>query len=184
MAIFNKNKASAQEIRTFSAGNPTLGISPNIYEWAELPSRIVLNGIVPLNYIQIDLENQMVGANLPVVFTKGRIEYRETFSKRYEDCIIISHKDPPTSYFDFLLTCRATNDSTFVRIYRAGFSYYNYKINEYKDSKKETDGFMRTLNFLHYTLDKPDLQAWEDELYMENQYYAQIIKAIKEFFDI
>ena len=184
MALFNKPKNTSQEIITLAAGNEALGILPHIHEFPGLPSRVVVNGSIALDEIQKILSIEMSKKNIPVVFKKGRIEYREPFSKRYEDCIIISHKNPPESYFDFVVNSRITNGSTFVRLYRSGHSYYNYQINEYKNSKNEKDGFLVAINFLHYALDKPDLQAWEDGLYIENQYYMQVITAIKEGFGI
>lgn len=184
MALFKKSKDSSQEIKTLSAGNSTLGILPEIHEWDGLPSRIVLNGTATVNEILPSLRIHMLNQNIPVVFSMGRIEYREPFSKRYEDCIIISHENPPESYFDFVLTCRTTNNSTFVRCYRSGYSFYNHQINEYHNSKKETDGFMVALNFLHYAFDKPDLQAWEDGLFIENEYYKIAITSIKDYFGV
>jgi len=184
MALFSKAKNTSQEITTLSAGNASLGILPQIHELPGLPSRVVFSNSVTLDAIQEILDTKMTVKNIPVVFKKGRIEYREPFGKRYEDCVIISHKSPPESYFDFVLTSRIANGSTFVRLYRSGYSYYNHHINEYKNSKNEKDGFLVAINFLHYALDKPDLQAWEDGLYIENKYYEQVITAIKEAFEI
>jgi len=170
-----------QNVKTLSAGESMFGV-PDIHEWSDFPSRIVMKEALTLPQIQQALEDAMRSKELPVAFSHGRIEYGTALSKHYEDCIIISHQNPPVAYFDFVLTCRVTDGSSFVRVYRSGGSYYIHKINEYKSSKDETDSVINILNTVQYAMDKPDLQAWEDGYYFENIYYNEVKAVIKEVF--
>ncbi len=174
---------STPAVKTLSAEDSAFR-TKDIFEWPDLPSKIMCSEILALSDIWQALWENMVSKDIPVVFNHGRIAYGNSFNKHYEDCIIISHKKPPESYFDFAITCRVSEGNSFVRIYRSGGSYYNYKLKEYQNSKTETDGVIMALNLVGYALNKPDVQAWEDGYTIENMYYDSVKCSIREVFNI
>lgn len=169
----NTTNTQPQAIRTLSAVASTFSV-PNVYEWSNFPSRVIIKDCVTLAELQQLLWSAMQEEQLPVVFSSGRIDFGSSSSKRYENCLIISHTNPPESYYEFAITCRITDNTSFVRIYRTGGSYYTYKINEYRSSKTETDGVLKVMNAIQYATDKPDIQAWEDGYALEEMFYNNV----------
>ncbi len=151
-----------------------------ITDWdlTELNPHTVINGKHTLDDIQHALSNGNNGLpklGVPVIYSRNKIQYKKFFSKKLEDCLVISNAYHSSDYFKVVIESRYTNKQTKVSVYYTGISVLSGKANMHESGQANA-----ITNSLIGKYTKTD----EIELMEEYRYYHKMGEILEKVFKL